>query len=218
MNLDITQYKSIVFDSHGVVLDSNITKIDSYFRTAKKLGGTDEQAQALVDYHVQHSGIASYPKFKWYIETVLKETATTQRLQDFSDAFSLAVTKGLLTCRVAAGLEKLREKTAGAKWFLVTEGDQAETQALFDKRALAKFFDGGILGSPEDKKAILTKLKDNKDITMPALFIGDSKSDYDIAMQTQLDFVFLSNWTDVSDWESFCNKKAVLVFNDIQSL
>lgn len=216
--MDITQYKTIIFDSHGVVLDSNITKIDSYFRTAKKLGGTDEQAQALVDYHVQYGGIGSYPKFKWYIEAVLKEPVVTQKIQDYMEAFSLAVTKGLLTCRIAAGLEQLREKTAHAKWFLVTEGDQAETQTLFEKRNLARFFDGGIWGSPKDKKAILTKLTENQSITMPALFIGDAKNDFEIAMQTHLDFVFLSNWTDASDWESFCKNKSIQVFKDIQSL
>ena len=218
MKLDITQYKSIVFDVHGVVLDSNITKIDSYFRTAKKLGGRDEQAQALVDYHVKHSGIASYPKFKWYIEEVLEEKATDQYLQEYIDAFSLAVTKGLSTCRVAAGLEDLRERTVSAKWFLVTEGDQAKTQALFKKRELAHFFDGGIFGYPSDKKKVLSEQIVAANIMMPALFIGDSKYDYEVAREAGLDFVFLTNWTDLSDWDAFCKENAIEARKSLMSL
>ncbi len=51
--LNIAEYKTIVFDCDGVILDSNIVKTEAYYRTAKRLGVTDDQAQALVDYHVR---------------------------------------------------------------------------------------------------------------------------------------------------------------------
>jgi len=218
LNLDITQYKSIVFDVHGVVLDSNVTKIDSYFRTAKKLGGTDEQAQALVDYHIEHSGVISSLKFKWYIAEVLKEVVTDQRLHEFMDAFSLAITKGLLTCRIATGLDQLRKKTMNADWLLVSEGGQAETQELFEKRALADLFNGGIFGSPQDKEAILSQQKSNGNIKMPALFIGDCQYDYEVAVQADLDFVFISDWTDMPYWKDFCENNNIQVCRNIKSL
>ena len=78
MTVEVEKYKTIVFDCDGVILDSNITKIDSYFRTAKKLGASDAQAQALVDHHVEFGGISRYPKFVWYIEEILKEEATEE--------------------------------------------------------------------------------------------------------------------------------------------
>ena len=49
VNRKIQEYKSIVFDCDGVILDSNVVKTEAYFRTAKNLGATDEQAEALVD-------------------------------------------------------------------------------------------------------------------------------------------------------------------------
>ncbi|MDP3308950.1 MAG: HAD family hydrolase, partial [Methylotenera sp.] len=67
MKLDITKYKTIVFDCDGVVLDSNVVKTEAYFRTAKNLGATDLQAQALVDYHVKLGGISRYHKFDYYL-------------------------------------------------------------------------------------------------------------------------------------------------------
>jgi phosphoglycolate phosphatase-like HAD superfamily hydrolase len=218
LQLDLTKYKTIVFDADGVILDSNITKIDSYFRTAKKLGGTNEQAQLLVDYHVKHAGIPSYPKFKWFIESVLKEEATPERINEFQDAFGLAVKRGSLGCRLAEGLNELRQRTSHANWMVVTETDESQIRALFEERGISQLFNGGIFGSPHDKDEILTRENAVGHIISPALFIGDCKYDYEASTRAGLDFVFISDWTDVSDWESFCANNNIQTFKNIKSL
>ena len=38
----------------------------------------------------------------------------------------------------------------------------------------------------------------------PALFIGDSKYDYVSASSMDIDFLFLSLWTEFHEWESCC--------------
>lgn len=218
MSIEIEKYKTIVFDCDGVILDSNITKIDSYFRTAKKLGATDAQAQALVDHHVEFGGISRYPKFVWYIEEVLKQEATKELVQEYLEAFSLAVTKGLLRCKIADGLHELRVANPDTKWLVVSGGDQQEIRDLFDKREIAALFDSGLFGSPDNKDTILTREIETGNITLPALFIGDSKYDYQSSTRAGLDFVFLSDWTDVPDWESFTKEHQIKVFRNIHSL
>jgi phosphoglycolate phosphatase-like HAD superfamily hydrolase len=218
LNVELTKYKTIVFDCDGVVLDSNITKIDSYFRTAKKLGGTSSQAQALVDHHVKLGGISRYLKFVWYLEEELERPATKEAVQEYLDAFGLAVKKGLMTCKIADGLQALRETTIHANWLIVSGGDQEEIRDLFEKRELAALFDGGIFGSPDNKDEILAREKKNGNIQMPALFIGDSKYDYESSTLAGLDFVFLSDWTDMPDWKAFCKKHQIHVCQNIKSL
>ncbi|MDG2292955.1 MAG: HAD hydrolase-like protein [Methylophilaceae bacterium] len=218
MDINVAKYKTIVFDCDGVVLDSNITKIDSYFRTAKKLGATDAQAQALVDHHVEFGGISRYPKFVWYIKEVLKKEPTQAEVQEYLDAFSLAVKKGLMRCKIADGLQALRDQTPEAKWMVVSGGDQQEIRDLFEKRALAHLFDSGLFGSPANKDEILKREKENGNIIFPALFIGDSKYDYESSTRAGLDFVFLSSWTDVPDWKVFCQMHQINVVNNVQSL
>ncbi len=207
-----------MFDCDGVVLDSNITKIDSYFRTAKKLGATDVQAQMLVDHHVKFGGISRYPKFVWYIEKVLNEKATKVAVQEYLDAFSLAVKKGLMRCKIADGLHVLRNKIPDAKWLVVSGGDQQEIRDLFEQRELVDFFDSGLFGSPDNKDEILKREKENGNIVFPALFIGDSKYDYESSTRAGLDFVFLSDWTDVQDWKAFCAEHKILTCLNIKSL
>lgn len=218
MTVEVEKYKTIVFDCDGVILDSNITKIDSYFRTAKKLGATDAQAQALVDHHVEFGGISRYPKFVWYIEEVLKQEATTALVQEYLEAFSLAVSKGLMRCKIADGLHELRAENPNSKWLVVSGGDQQEIRDLFEKRELASMFDGGLFGSPDNKDMILMREKENGNIEFPALFIGDSKYDYESSTRAGLDFVFLSDWTDVPEWASFCAKHRIHICRNIQSL
>ncbi len=216
--LSIANYKTIIFDADGVILDSNITKIDAYFRTAKKLGSSDEQAQSLVDYHVKHAGLPSYPKFKWFIEAVLAEEVTSERINEFQDAFGLAVKRGLLNCRLAEGLDALRQKTAQASWMVVTETDESQIRTLFETREIAQLFNGGIFGAPHDKDAILTREKAAGKIMAPSLFIGDCQYDYEAAMRAGLDFVFVTDWTDAADWEAFCNAHHIQVCRNLESL
>lgn len=218
LNIDLTTYKTIVFDCDGVVLDSNITKIDSYFRTAKKLGATDAQAQMLVDHHVEFGGISRYPKFVWYIEEVLKEKATKAAVQEYLDAFSLAVKRGLMRCKIADGLHALRHKTPNAKWMIVSGGDQEEIRGLFDKRELTDLFDSGLFGSPDNKDEILAREKENGNIIFPALFIGDSKYDHQASTRAGLDFLFLNDWTDVPDWKAYCAENSINVYRNIKSI
>ncbi|PKO51315.1 MAG: HAD family hydrolase, partial [Betaproteobacteria bacterium HGW-Betaproteobacteria-20] len=52
----------------------------------------------------------------------------------------------------------------------------------------------------------------------PALFIGDSKYDFEAATRAGLDFVFLSDWTEVADWEDYCKAHGIQVRNNISNL
>lgn len=206
LKIDIKKYKTIVFDCDGVVLDSNIVKTEAYFRTAKNLGANDAQAQALVDYHVKLGGISRYHKFEWYLREVLRQAVTEQAIQTLLDEFSKELEVGLMTCAEAEGLEQLRQETPNANWMILSGGDQQEIRTLFARRDLAKYFDGGLFGSPDNKDEVLAREKASGNIQLPALFIGDSKYDFEAAHRAGLDFVFMSNWTEVADWKSYCQE------------
>ena len=217
MQLDITKYKTIVFDCDGVVLDSNLVKTEAYFRTAKSLGATDAQAQALVDYHVRLGGISRYHKFDWYLREVLHQPATQEAIQILLDEFARELEVVLMECAVADGLPELRAASA-ANWMILSGGDQQEIRTLFAKRDLAKYFDGGLFGSPDNKDTVLAREKENGNLQFPALFIGDSKYDFEAATRAGLDFVFLSAWTEVADWQRYCAEHQILALNAIKDL
>ena len=214
----IQQYKSIVFDCDGVVLNSNLLKTKAYFRTAKTLGATDVQAQALVDYHVRLGGISRYHKFDYYLREILNQPSTNEAIQILLDEFGRELEVGLMECDIAEGLEALRAATPNAKWAILSGGDQQEIRTLFANRNLTPLFDGGLFGSPDNKDAVLAREIANGNIQLPALFLGDSKYDFEAATRAGLDFIFLSDWTEVADWQAFCAVNQIEVLGGISQL
>jgi len=204
MNKDITEYQALIFDCDGVILNSNKIKTQAFYDVANVYG--HEPAQALKAYHVQNGGISRYAKFEYFIADILKKTLDKMELQQLLDNFAYEVKKALMTCEVADGLDLLRKKTRYAKWFIVSGGDQGELIEVFAARGLDSYFDGGIFGSPDDKDAILANELKNNNITQPALFLGDSKYDYQAAQTAGIDFTFLTDWTEVRDWQSWINE------------
>jgi phosphoglycolate phosphatase-like HAD superfamily hydrolase len=198
INIDITQYQTLVFDCDGVILNSNKIKTQAFYEATKHFG--IEAAQSLVNYHLQNGGISRYAKFEYFFTEILNRKIEPNLLDDLLIRFAQAVKKGLMSCEVTEGLVQLREKTKYAKWLIVSGGDQNELQEVFLTRGLSQYFDGGIFGSPDAKESILMREVSNTNITMPSLFFGDSKYDYQVAKHAGLDFLFLSKWTEVKDW------------------
>ena len=217
MQIDIRKYKTIVFDCDGVVLDSNVVKTQAYYRTAKHLGATDAQAQALVDYHVRLGGISRYHKFDYYLREITHQPVTKEAIQALLGVFARELEVVLMECAVADGLPELRALSS-ANWMILSGGDQQEIRTLFAKRDLAKYFDGGLFGSPDNKDTVLAREKANGHLQFPALFIGDSKYDYEAATRAGLDFVFLSAWTEVADWRHYCDAHQILVLPALKDM
>jgi phosphoglycolate phosphatase-like HAD superfamily hydrolase len=205
--LDFTQYQSLVFDCDGVVLNSNKIKTQAFYEATQHYG--HEPAQALMDYHVANGGISRYVKMDYFLTEIMGKKPEQAELDDLLERFAKAVKQGLKDCEVAEGLDELKAKTPNASWLIVSGGDQAELREVFAERELDKYFDGGIFGSPDTKDTILAREIKNANINRPALFLGDSKYDYQAAQTAGLDFVFLTQWTEVCSWKEFVNNSRI---------
>lgn len=126
--------------------------------------------------------------------------------------------KGLLSCEVATGLAELRKRTGTANWLIVSGGDQEKLREVFTRRGLAAMFDGGIFGSPTPKEQILVEQQQRGNIQPHALFLGDSKYDLQAARSIGLDFIFISGWTEMKSWQSFCRKNNILNISRLSSV
>lgn len=199
--LDLTSYQTLIFDCDGVILNSNKIKTEAFYHVALAYGET--AAQALVDYHVQNGGISRYKKFEYLLTKILGKEILETELNALLEAFAREVKKGLMTCDVAEDLKTFRARTQHASWLIVSGGDQVELREVFAARGLDQLFDGGIFGSPYTKDTILARELSNQNITKPSLFLGDSKYDYQAATNAELDFVFISEWSEVEDWEEW---------------
>ena len=209
----IKEYKTIIFDCDGVILNSNKIKTQAFYETAKKYG--HEFAQRLVEYHLLNSGMSRYVKFKYFITKILQKQYDKALNEELLMYFAKIIKKKLISCEIAKGLDSLKAKTKTGNWLIVSGGDQAELREIFKLRNCEKYFNGGIFGSPEDKVTIIKREIKSKNIKKPALFIGDSKYDYNVAKNTKLDFIFLSKWSEVKDYKDWCNDNKILTAKNL---
>jgi hypothetical protein len=59
-------------------------------------------------------------------------------------------------------------------------------------------------GLIKEKKKI-----EEKNIVFPVLYFGGSYYDYKVASKYFFDFVFVSNWTEMENWESWVNNNNI---------
>tara|TARA_B110000879_G_C11141396_1_gene500492 strand:- start:1288 stop:1944 length:657 start_codon:yes stop_codon:yes gene_type:complete len=212
--INLSKYQTLIFDCDGVLLNSNKIKTQAFYEVAKEYG--HESAQALQDYHVLNGGISRYRKFEFFLTNILQKPIEQLELNKLLSKYSEEVKGALLLCEIAPNIKELRSKTKHSKWLVVSGGDQGELREVFKKRGLTVYFNGGIFGSPDSKDMILKTEKNKANIVGNSLFLGDSMYDYQSAIAAQIDFIFLSKWTEVVDWENVFNDDQVYL--DIGSL
>jgi phosphoglycolate phosphatase-like HAD superfamily hydrolase len=200
--LNLSGYKSIVFDCDGVVLNSNQVKTQAFYNVT--LGYGEGFANKFRDFHVQHGGVSRYKKFEYFLTDIIRKKIDEKEMKKLLYQFSREVKKGLMSCEIAKSLDILRQKTHEAKWFIVSGGDQEELREVFKARGIFEYFNGGIFGSPSCKDTILSNEMHNDNLISPSLFLGDSKYDYEVSVRHGMDFIFISNWSEVHNYEAYC--------------
>ena len=188
-----------MFDCDGVVLDSNRIKTEA-FRTAALPFGP-ESADRLRAYHLENGGVSRYLKFSHFLESIVEGQAPAGSYERLLDRYAAEVGRGLSTASVAPGLQRIRDETRSVTWILASGGDQTELRGVFEERGLSRFFDGGIYGSPTPKDEILASCRDRGLLDRPALFLGDSRYDFEVASEFGLDFLFVEGWSEFQEWQ-----------------
>lgn len=213
--MKITDYKSLIFDCDGVVLNSNKIKTEAFRLIFEPFG--KGLANEMVDYHISYGGISRYKKIDYFINNYL-QNRTKKYLQDLKvdllKNFSDIVKNKLIKSEVCNDLQLLKLRTKNSKWFIVSGGDEEELNYTFKKKKISSLFDGGIYGSPSNKFEIIEDEIKKGNIIKPAIYFGDSKLDYEVANFYNFDFVFVYQWTEFDNWKFFFrDKKNVIIIN-----
>ena len=214
---NINQYSTLVFDCDGVILNSNFQKIEAYRNAAIIFGAETHEAEALVKYHIELTGISRNIKFHYFLETIMGRKATEDDMNFLIKSLNNEVISLLKNCEITSGLEELKKQTQGKTWMIASGGDQEELRFLFSDKKIDHLFDGGIFGSPKSKHEIIES-HISGDTFLPALFLGDSLYDIETAKKYNLDFIFVSDWTDMENWESICKSYNVESIKTVSDL
>ncbi|MDJ0514587.1 MAG: HAD hydrolase-like protein [Methyloceanibacter sp.] len=211
----LSDYRTLIFDCDGVVLNSNRIKTAAFYETARPFG--DDAARNLVDYHLRNGGVSRYRKLEYFLTDILGKRSRAE-LSSLLDSYASFVKNALLDCEVTPGLDHLRTATAKAKWMIVSGSDEAELREVFRLRGLDRYFDAGIYGSPRQKSQIFSELVRDDELIQPAIYFGDSKYDHISSKDKGIDFIFISGWSEFEGWEAYCEEHRLSHFIRVQDL
>lgn len=177
------------------------------------------EAQQLVDYHRQRSGIGREKKFHHFFSEILR------RQQDYSSDYAVLMERysryakeAVFECEVAPGLKELMEmlENQGVVSLVVSGTEHQELKEILVHKGLSSCF-ADSFGSPRSKTDWIDHISANWG--PPQVCIGDSRYDFEAAMYAGAQFVFASNWTEFDGWQDFFSKKPeVLVVDDLSHL
>ncbi len=217
--LKIQEYKSIVFDCDGVILNSNKIKTRA-FRVASSPFGY-EASRSLENYHLRNGGVSRYAKFDYFLENIVSINSKKNKelyLKKMLKIYSEETEKGLLDSEITYGLHSLRTKTKDSSWSIVSGGDQDQLRSIFAKKEIIHLFNGGIFGSPNTKNEILKRELGRGSIKLPALFLGDTELDHRVSISNGLDFIFVTAWTEFRSYEQYCIENSIKNISKVYEL
>jgi len=213
----IKKATSIIFDCDGVILNSNKVKLEAYYKIASLHYG-DKLATSLIDYLSSNTGKTREYFFNHFINHMVPKGLSGPNAQSLLAEVSKEIKVGLVNCEISHSLLTLREKFSNSKWFVVSGGVEKEIIEVFKERSVFQIFDGGVFGGPRAKDEIFKSLIDNEQIKWPAVYLGDSKFDYEVAKRFNLDFIFINGWTEFKHWESYCVKNKIKFIESLTKL
>jgi phosphoglycolate phosphatase-like HAD superfamily hydrolase len=203
--INFDKYKTVIFDCDGVILNSNKIKTDAFFQIAKSIG-TSDNADQLVRYHKQNGGVSRNKKFSYFITKILNIKFNQKMADDLCNSYGDLVISELIECEINEHLAELKNILNNSKWMVISGGNQNELRYVFNHRDITYFFEKGIYGSPDSKEDIFAREIERQNIIYPAIFIGDSEYDYLASNKFDIDFLFISQWTEFKNWKEFCAK------------
>jgi len=213
----ITSAKTIIFDCDGVILNSNKVKSEAYFKVVSAHYGS-KLATLLVEYLSMNTGNPREYFFNYFLKNIVPQNISGPGVEQLLSEVSKEICKGLMECEISESLFNLRNKLPNTKWLVVSGGVERELKSVFDKRAIFDLFDGGIYGGPMSKDEILSSLIQQGSINYPAVYLGDSSYDYEVSSRYNLDFLFISDWSDFKDWKNYCNTNKLSFINSLYDL
>jgi len=205
-------YSHLFFDCDGVILDSNHIKTKSFYEIAIKFG--ERNAKKLVDYHIANGGISRYVKLKYFINEILgldDEEIYNKLIIEYENL----VKKHLLKCSIDDGIYKIDKSLPKINKAIISGSDQIELIWLFKERKIYDIFNFGIFGSPKNKKEIFKEIFSNFTGKEKCLFFGDSKYDYEVSKEFEMDFIFVNNWTEFKNWKIFLKYNQINTINNL---
>ena len=210
----LSEYRVLLFDCDGVVIDSNRLKTDAFREVLREFG--PQLVEGFVEYHRQNGGVSRYEKMRHFFTQMVKVPDASARADAAVAAFSAESRRRMVDAPLVPGVERVLA-SATVPAYIVSGADQAELRHVFAARGMAHLF-ADILGSPTPKDQTMRRLVEAGKVPAPAVFFGDARKDMEVAEEAGADFVFVDGVSDWAEGERVCVERGHTVIPDFRAL
>jgi len=186
--------RHLFLDFDGVLVDSNSLKTGAFFDLAMKFFGA-EAAKGLVDNHHQNPGGSRFTKLAWLLSNYRSDQPSLQQ-SELESEFSTLVLAKIRSAHRTPELASLLRKSKYVSHIL-SAAPSIELFELVRSFGWEEAFESRIHGSPETKVEHLNRLGKLVDLEN-SIFVGDAPTDFEVAQQFGMPFVFISDWSEWS--------------------
>lgn len=215
MKIDIKNLDFVIFDCDGVIIDSNKIKTEAFKEVLKKY--PNQLVEKLIKYHKHNGGISRKIKFQYFFDNIMKLKNNKNLIKDSLLKFEKIIFQKLLNAKYIKGVLNFIYflKKNKVKIFIVSGGLEQELQKIFKCRNKKLYFND-ILGSPKTKEINVAHLIKKYSLnTKKGLFFGDSRIDYQVAKKFKIDFFFIS---EKSEWSDFKKLKKLKILKNFEKI
>ena len=193
----LLDYKNIIFDCDGVILDSNKIKTDTFIKLFENY--PKNKIDKLVKYHKKYGGVSRYKKISFFFNSLLNRDISEKDLKLLAKEYSKISLNELKKSNFIPGLLNLLIylKNNNKKLFVVSGSDEKDLIKILKYKKINKYFEK-IKGSPKNKNDNLIDLLQEPKDRKNSVYIGDSKYDFITSRNLGLKFIFISGY---SEWK-----------------
>jgi len=187
------QYKVILWDFDGVIVESNKVRESGFRKVLEKFSET--QIEELIKFHNLNGGLSRYVKFRYFYEVICESSISEEKVQHLADSFSEIMLKklGSKEYLINDTVKFIESNSNSIEMNIVSGSDQNELRILCSRLDIDKNFKS-ICGSPTPKNTLVADyLKNSKFKKEEICLIGDSMNDYEAAAVNEIDFYGYNN-------------------------
>ena len=144
----------------------------------------------------------------------------SKELEESLSIYAENAKKGMLEAEEIKGvidfIRKIQEKKDNI--YVISGSDEKELINIYIERGINNLFKM-VLGSPTSKKSHVKDLIQSKKLKYPIVYFGDSVTDYEVAKEYEMDFIFVSSKSEWEDGMEICTaskSQIIYDFNEIK--